>query len=94
MGIYKEYEFGERKRPIEPVITIVLKSVRQKIEHPLFCMNCGWIVGTISERVLMTFDGAMPIETYNPDEFGFINVRCKKCKQDYRIEVAKEKETK
>jgi hypothetical protein len=94
MELQRQPEFRERKRPVEPVITIVLKATTQKVEHPLFCLNCGRIIGSISDRVLMTFDGITPLENYTPNEFGFINVRCKNCKQDYRIEVAKEKEAK
>jgi hypothetical protein len=73
------------------VITIVLKSVKQKMLRKLHCMECGWPIANISEKVLVVFDGETPIKELHPDEHGIVEIHCPRhqCKQYYRLEFAK-----
>lgn len=71
-------------------ITIVLKAIKQKVYRQLHCLECGQPIADITDKVLMTFDGDTPMETYSPDRIGLIEVHCNRhqCKQYYRMEMA------
>jgi hypothetical protein len=73
------------------VITIVLKAVTQKKLRRLHCMECGWPIADISDKVLVVFDGETAIDTLEPDNHGVVELHCRRhqCKQYYRLEFAK-----
>lgn len=71
-------------------ITIVLKALKQKVYRQLHCLECGQPIADITDKVLMTFDGETPVETYHPDRIGLIEVHCPRhqCKQYFKLEQA------
>lgn len=71
-------------------ITIVLKAIKQKAYRQLHCLECGQPIADITDKVLMTFDGDTPVQTYEPDRLGLIEIHCPRhqCKQFFRMEFA------
>lgn len=80
----------QRSSDHNQIITIVLKAIKQKTLRNLHCIECGWHMADISEKVLVVFEGETPIETLAPDKHGFVEIHCRqtKCKQYYRVEFA------
>lgn len=80
----------DRRTPyIEQPITVVLKAIKQKVLRELHCIECGWPLGAITDKILVVFDGETQVNQFVPDALGVIALRCKRCKQNYKIEVAR-----
>lgn len=70
--------------------TYVLKAVQQKVFRQLHCIECGWPLADITDKVIVTFDGNTPVEKLIPDRIGLVEIHCKRhqCKQFVRLEFA------
>lgn len=79
----------DRRTPYtEQPITIVLKAIKQKVLREMHCIECGWPLGAITDKILLTFDGETQTDEFAPDRLGVIAIRCKRCKQNFKIEIA------
>lgn len=74
----------------EQPITVVLKSMKQKVFRQAHCWECGMPVAEITDKIVTVFDGVTPIEQLRADTFGVVEFHCKRhaCKQYYRMEFA------
>lgn len=71
-------------------ITYVMKAVKQKMFRQLHCIECGWPVADITDKVVMIYDGDIPVDRLEPSLIGIAEIRCHRhqCKQYYRLEFA------
>lgn len=85
---------GELK-PYKPeVISLFMQSINKDpafyneyvYERMLHCLTCGLAICTITNQVLYAVDNpGLPLEMLTG--YGYVEVRCKRCKQPYRIFV-------
>lgn len=71
-------------------MSLVFKAIKQKVFRQLHCMECGQPFADITDKVVIAYDGATPMERYEPDKMGTVEVHCPRhqCKQYYRLEFA------
>jgi hypothetical protein len=71
-------------------VTLVYKSIKQKVFRNLHCLECGMPIAQISDKVVMAYDGTDDMARHEPDRFGVVEMRCDRhiCKQRYRLEFA------
>jgi hypothetical protein len=71
-------------------ISLVFKSIQQKVHRPIHCIECGYTIAQVTDKVVIASDGTIPLSRLDPDQFGIIDLRCKyhTCKQFYRLELA------
>lgn len=72
-------------------ISYVFKATRQKVFRQSHCIECGWPIADITDKVVVICDGNTTIEKLIPDNIGVIQVHCKRhqCKQYIRFEFAR-----
>lgn len=72
-------------------ITLINKAMEQKYYRQLHCLECGWPIADITDKVLVILsDTGTVIEKLLPNAIGLIELHCKRhdCKQYYRMEFA------
>lgn len=71
-------------------ITLLNKALEQKYYRQLHCIECGWPLAEITDKVIMLSDSGTSFEKLLPDAIGLIELHCKRhnCKQYYRMEFA------
>lgn len=71
-------------------ITLVRKSIHQPMLRQLHCLECGWPIADITDKVVVVFDGETMIDRIVPNAIGITEVYCHRhqCKQRYRLEFA------
>lgn len=71
-------------------ISLVFKSIQQKVHRPLHCIECGYTIAEITDKVVLASDASGPLDHAIPGDFGIFDIRCKyhTCKQYYRLEIA------
>lgn len=71
-------------------ITLINKAVRQKYMRQLHCMECGWPIADITDKVVMAMDGNTQIGDLPINSIGIVEIHCPRhtCKQFYRMEFA------
>lgn len=71
-------------------ISLVFKSIQQKMHRPIHCLECGYTMAEITDKVVLASDATSPLDKLDGDAFGVIDIRCKyhSCKQYYRLEIA------
>jgi hypothetical protein len=70
-------------------IVLAMKAVGQKYFRELHCLECGFPIIGISDKVLMASDSTSTV-VQNDAAFGPAEIHCKRhtCKQRYRLEFA------
>lgn len=68
-------------------ITLAFKAMERKSFRDIHCLECGWPFVTVTDKVVSIIDGAGPINDIYPDNKTIIEVRCKNCKQYFRLDV-------
>lgn len=68
-------------------ITLVLKSLDQKVYRDIYCLECGHPLVAISDKVVLLLDASSPMESLTSEKI--IETRCRHsyCRQFYRFEV-------
>jgi hypothetical protein len=71
-------------------ITIVRKAIAQPYYRKMHCVECGWPIADITDKVVMIMDGNTPLDRLEPNSLGITEVHCHRhqCKQYYRMEFA------
>jgi hypothetical protein len=67
--------------------TIFLIAAPVKRPRDTYCLECHHAYLSVSDRISMISDNAMPIELFNESQLGTIEVRCKarNCKQRWAV---------
>lgn len=71
-------------------ITLVNKAMEQKYYRQLHCLECGWPIADITDKVVVAMDGETVIGDLPKSAIGVVELHCPRhtCKQRYRMEFA------
>lgn len=69
-------------------ITLVYRSLNVKRERDQFCIECGQPFFSISDKIVVVYDGGITHEMLRTSQ-RVIGIRCRRhsCKQHYQVEV-------